>query len=65
VVTALDPQDFLTLTLALDMLSKHVEGELLKACQQNSTSVKQLAMRNMRQHVRNVRAKLQAMEGAQ
>jgi hypothetical protein len=65
VVTALDSQDFLTLALALDMLSKHVEGELTKASQQNSASVKQLALLNMRQHVKNVRAKLQAMENAQ
>jgi hypothetical protein len=64
VVTALDPQDFLTLTLGLDMLSKYVEGELSKTREQNN-SAKQLAMLNMRQHVKNVRAKLQAMEGVQ
>jgi len=65
VVTALDAQDLLTLTLALDMLSRQVEGELSKARQQKNTNAKQLAMRSMRQQVNNVRAKLQAMELAQ
>lgn len=63
--TALDAQDYLTLTLALDMLSRHVEAELLKVRQRHNTGTKQLAMLNMRQQVKNVRAKLQAMEGAQ
>lgn len=63
-MTAFDAQDFLVLHLGLDMLSSHVEAELSKARQQN-TSAKQLAMINMRQHVKNVRAKLQAMESVQ
>lgn len=63
--TVLDSQDFPTLAFALGVMSKYVEGELSRARQRNSTSTKQLAMVNMRQRIKNVRAKLQAMEGAQ
>jgi hypothetical protein len=63
-MNALDAEDFLVLHLALDLLSKYAEGELSKARQHNNTSAKQLALLNMRQHVKNVRGKLQAMERA-
>jgi hypothetical protein len=58
---ALDAQDFLVLHLALDLLSKQTADELSKA----RTSAKRLAMTVMRSQIEAVRAKLEAMEGAQ
>ena len=62
---ALNPQDIVVLYLALDMLGRHADIELSKARKQINASARQLAMITMRQQIANVRAKLQAMEGAQ
>jgi hypothetical protein len=59
---ALDPQNFVVLYLALDMLGRHAENELSKARKQNNAGAKQMAMIAMRQQIANVRVKLQAME---
>ena len=61
-MSALDPQDFVVLYLALDMLGRHADNELSKACKQNNTGAKQMAMITMRQQIANVRSKLSAME---
>lgn len=57
-------QDFLVLSLALDLLTRFTDGELAKARRQNNNA-KQAAMLNMREQIATVRAKVRAMQAVQ
>jgi hypothetical protein len=56
-VSSLNAQDFNILKLALDMLSKHTEGEIAKAGWKGSNA-KKLSLLTMRQQITDTRNKL-------
>lgn len=58
---AFDPEDFVLLLLALDLLDQHASDELSKARRQGNNA-KQATMINMRSRLIVVRSRLLAMQ---